>query len=70
MDQYYKLFGTCRILDKNIDKIKIFQVYNIDLKKRNHITVMFNNRVIIISTQTNKFIFYLISFFLIVKKDI
>ena len=68
MDQYYKLFGTCRILDKNIDKIKIFQVYNIDLKKRNHITVMFNNRVIIILTQT--YILSNLVYFSIVKKDI
>ncbi len=45
MDQYYKLFGTCRIPAKNMDSIKVFQVYNIDLKKNNHVTVMFNNRV-------------------------
>lgn len=48
MDQYYKLFGTCRIPEKNKDKLKIFQVYNMDLNKSNHITVMFNNRVFIL----------------------
>lgn len=45
MDQYYKLFCTCRIPEKNMDKIKVFQVYNIDWEKSNHITIMYNNRI-------------------------
>ena len=45
MDQYYKLFGTCRIPNKNKDDIKVMQVYNIDYNKTNHITVMYKKRV-------------------------
>jgi hypothetical protein len=45
MDQYYKLFGTCRIPNKNKDEIKVMQVYNIDLNKCNHVTVMYKKRV-------------------------
>lgn len=45
MDQYYKLFGTCRVPNKIKDDLKIMQVYNIDLTKTNHVTVMYNNRV-------------------------
>ena len=45
MDQYYKLFVTNRIPNKNIDDIRVYQVYNIDLDKNSHIIIMFKNRV-------------------------
>ena len=45
MDQYYKMFGTCRIPNKDKDDIKLMQVYNTSLEKSNHITIMFKNRV-------------------------
>ncbi len=42
MDQYYKIFGTCRIPQKNKDLVKIHQPYMFQSK---HITVMYKNRV-------------------------
>lgn len=45
MDQYYKLFGTCKMPNKNKDKIKVMQITDVDIKKSNHITVMYKNKV-------------------------
>lgn len=45
MDQYYKLFGTCRVPRKDKDEFKVMQAYNIDSSRTNHITVMFSNRI-------------------------
>jgi hypothetical protein len=45
MDQYYKIFGTCKIPNKKKDKIKVMQITDVDIKKSNHITVMHKNKV-------------------------
>jgi hypothetical protein len=45
MDQYYKIIGTTRTPNKDIDNLKMMHVYNIDLEKTNHITVMFANKI-------------------------
>jgi hypothetical protein len=56
MDQYYKLFGTCRIPQKQKDQLKVMQVYNINYEKVNHITVMINNKVKLIYYKKNHFV--------------
>lgn len=45
MDQYYKLFGTCRVPKKDKDDIKVMQAYNINYERANHITILYNNKV-------------------------
>ena len=42
MDQYYKIFGSCRVPQKKKDIIKLSQPY---LTSPKHITVMYKNRV-------------------------
>lgn len=44
MDQYYKLFGTCRVPKRKIDDLKVMQAFNIDYTKCNHIVVMYHNK--------------------------
>ncbi len=45
MDQYYKLFGTCKMPKSNKDVINVMQIFNADVKKNNHITIMYKNKV-------------------------
>jgi len=45
MDQYYKLFGTCKIPKINKDVINVMQIFNADVKRNNHITIMYRNKV-------------------------
>ncbi len=45
MDQYYKLFGTCRIPNRQKDEVNVIQVHNFDLQRTNHISVLHKNRV-------------------------